>query len=111
MDDDLDYEFICLCCGGRNGADIPECSYHKYVTNHDIDSDEHSHQLAKWITSPDYKGAVLVPVGFQLDDEYRKRILRSTQHAREARNGGLLLFKLPGMKSSIRAVSLGRFLN
>lgn len=27
---DLRYDFICICCGGRNGEDHPDCSIRLY---------------------------------------------------------------------------------
>lgn len=105
------YDFICLCCGARNGEVYSWCSFHKYVTDEaKTDSEEYRSQLAAWLSSADYKGSLLVPADYLLTEEHRQRILEMTEQFRSTRTG-ILLFGLPGVEIPPHAACLSRFLN
>lgn len=108
-DSEISYDFICLCCGARNGANIPECTYNQYVTASDDDSLAQALQLSSWFRSSDYKGSLLVPEGYQLDTDYRLRIVRMTESFRRKRRC-LLLFTLPGV-NDVNSIPLSSFMD
>ncbi len=110
-DDAPVYDFICLCCGGRNGERKPSCSFLRYVEEEgDTDSDEFRLKLAEWLSSDDYKGSLLVPADHPLSEDYRKRIIEMTESFRRSRTG-ILLFGLPGIELPAHTVNLSQFLN
>jgi len=111
VEDAPTYDFICLCCGARNGERNSRCSFSRYVKDEDdADSEEFRIQLAKWLASDDYKGALLVPADYELSEDYRLRIIEMTDAFRASRTG-ILLFGLPGVKLPAPTVSLTQFLN
>jgi hypothetical protein len=104
-------DFVCLCCGARNGERIPTCSFNKYVKESgDITSEDFREGLVQWLASLDYKGALLIPTDYLLEDEYRLRIIEMTEPYRKAKKG-IVLFGLPGVTLPGHAVSLTDFLN
>lgn len=109
---DIPYDFICLCCGGRNGEDVANCSFSKYVPAQDEDStsDEFMKKVANWLSSGDYKGSLIVSEGYILPDEYRIRIVRATEEYRKSFYG-IILFGLPGSDLSNNVINLSRFFN
>lgn len=104
-------DFVCLCCGARNGERILTCSFHKYVKEEgDLQSEEFRDGLVQWLASNDYKGSLLIPSAYVLEDEYRLRIIDMTEGYRKTRRG-IVLFGLPGVNLPGHAVSLAEFLN
>lgn len=112
MIEDADFDFICLCCGGRNGERHPFCSYFKYVNDVEgpIDDDVYYQQLGEWLGSEEYKGSLMVPPGYILTKEYRIHLIEITESYRRSRDPGVLLFTLPGVDIP-NIVSLTRFMN
>ena len=109
---DVPYDFICLCCGGRNGEEVARCSFSKYVPPEEDDSLSESFmaKVSDWLCSKDYKGSIIVPEGYVLSDDYRERIIRATEEFRAAYHG-ITLFGLPGSDLSKNVVSLSKFFN
>ena len=112
MQEEPEYDFICLCCGGRNGERNPFCSFHKYVKDLEgpIDDEEYLKQLGDWLGSEEYKGSVMVPPGFVMSKEYRFRLVEMTDPHRKSRSPGVLLFTLPGIDVP-GTINLLRFMN
>jgi len=109
--EESDFDFICLCCGGVNGERHPSCSYFKYVKESEaVDDDEYLHQVGEWLGSLDYKGSLIVPLGYTLSDEYRSHLLEMTSPYLGVRDPGVLLFTLPDLHIS-GTVNLSRFMN
>lgn len=73
-------------------------------------SEEFWLQLTHWLSSDDYKGSVLVPENYVLDDAYRLRIIEMTEPIRKSKKG-ILLFGLPGLDLPAPTVSLSQFMN
>jgi len=71
-DDDLDlsYDFICLCCGGRNGEDDPACTVRNYpladATRPELPEwySEQEYDSRAWFRSAEYLGSVVVPANY-----------------------------------------------
>ena len=110
VEDAPTYDFICLCCGARNGERPKRCSLNRYVKDENDDSEEYWSQLAQWLASTDYKGALLVPADYELAEDYRLRIVEMTEAFRRSRTG-IILFGLPGVEVPAQAVNLTQFLN
>lgn len=121
FDKEFKFEFVCLCCGGRNGEVLAACSINKYPLDRTEDinkialEDRHMHlDILAWLDSPDYKGSVIIPVGYNLTDEARRIFLRLTDDYRKKhRNDNcVMLFKLPVIKEKLpNVVDLTEFLN
>ena len=108
--DSPSYDFICLCCGARNGETLPACSSNKYFSSEGEITEEFQEQIAAWFASDDYKGSLLVPENIEITEEYRLHIVEMTENYRQSYTG-ILLFRLPGVEYPAHAVSLSRFMN
>ena len=119
FDEEFKFEFICLCCGARNGEVREACSVNKFPLDPATDinslqpSVRHAYlDLLAWLESPDYKGSLLVPVGFEVTEENRLLLLRATEPHRAKRPRGIMLFKLPIIKEKIQGIiDIRDFLN
>jgi hypothetical protein len=111
IEDAPSYDFVCLCCGARNGEKSRTCTLFKYVSPHgDVNSEEFQLGLTRWLASDDYKGSIIVPEDYPLPDDYRERIVEMTESFRRSHTG-ILLFGLPGVTLPAHTVSLAQFLN
>lgn len=91
------YDFICLCCGARNGEQIPKCTLNEvFSSKSEGKRDFQSFALAvdAWIRSPKYKGSILVPEGYQMTEEERLALVEMTAAYKET-HSGVLLFARP----------------
>lgn len=79
-DDELDltYDFICLCCGGRNGEDHPGCSVRSFPLSDVAKSHlpewyrEQQYDFNAWFASDEYLGSVIIPAHYVMSYDHRK---------------------------------------
>lgn len=75
---DLTYDFICLCCGGRNGEDHPACSVRNYLLTDEAREhlsewhQEQPYDFNAWFASDEYFGSVIIPAHYVLSEDHRK---------------------------------------
>lgn len=84
---DLTYDFICLCCGGRNGELHPSCS----VQNYEDAVGEFDH--SSWFSSQEYLGAVIVPADYIVSHDHRELLKGLAAQTRPALVGGPRLYQ------------------
>lgn len=97
---DLRYDYICLCCGGRNGELLPECSLNRFPMERDAIGlaalpdwyAEQDFDYELWYNSPYYCGSLIIPSGYFLMPYERERLLQAAEFHLRLRDPGPMFF-------------------
>lgn len=84
---ELTYDFICLCCGGRNGELHPSCSVQSYETT------EGSYDFEAWFSSRSYLGAAIVPADYVVSADHLSLLRNLAAGTKPSVEGGPRLYQ------------------